>query len=114
MLVSTNPNPRSFLLSDFSLIDKFDVRKKSLVGDLIDNNENMLLNIYYYLRYFHLPSFSSIELKNIKIEDIFIIDENKSFVILYKDTSIIRDVVKDRAQTYKWVFFPMRFKNSLN
>ena len=28
MLVSTNPNPRSFLLSDFSLIDKFDERKK--------------------------------------------------------------------------------------
>ena len=103
MLVSTNPNPRSFLLSDFSLIDKFDERKKSLVGDLIDNNENMLLNIYYYLRYFHLPSFSSIELKNIKIEDIFIIDENKSFVILYKDTSIIRDVVKD-SDIIGWCF----------
>ena len=105
MLVSTNPNPRSFLLSDFSLIDKFDVRKKSLVGDLIDNNENMLLNIYYYLRYFHLPSFSSIELKNIKIEDIFIIDENKSFVILYKDTSMIRDVAKDSDKYYETVLF---------
>lgn len=113
MLVSTNPNPRSFLLSDFSLIDKFDVRKKSLVGDLIDNNENMLLNIYYYLRYFHLPSFSSIELKNIKIEDIFIIDENKSFVILYKDTSIIRDVVKDSDMYYETVLFDSTITKAL-
>ena len=113
MLVSTNPNPRSFLLSDFSLIDKFDVRKKSLVGDLIDNNENMLLNIYYYLRYFHLPSFSIIELKNIKIEDIFIIDENKSFVILYKDTSIIRDVVKDSDMYYETVLFDSTITKAL-
>lgn len=113
MLVSTNPNPRSFLLSDFSLIDKFDERKKSLVGDLIDNNENMLLNIYYYLRYFHLPSFSSIELKNIKIEDIFIIDENKSFVILYKDTSIIRDVVKDSDMYYETVLFDSTITKAL-
>ena len=113
MLVSTNPNPRSFLLSDFSLIDKFDERKKSLVGDLIDNNENMLLNIYYYLRYFHLPTFSSIELKNIKIEDIFIIDENKSFVILYKDTSIIRDVVKDSDMYYETVLFDSTITKAL-
>ena len=113
MLVSTNPNPRSFLLSDFSLIDKFDVRKKSLEDDLIDNNENMLLNIYYYLRYFHLPSFSSIELKNIKIEDIFIIDENKSFVILYKDTSIIRDVVKDSDMYYETVLFDSTITKAL-
>ena len=113
MLVSTNPNPRSFLLSDFSLIDKFDERKKSLEDDLIDNNENMLLNIYYYLRYFHLPSFSSIELKNIKIEDIFIIDENKSFVILYKDTSIIRDVVKDSDMYYETVLFDSTITKAL-
>ena len=113
MLVSTNPNPRSFLLSDFSLIDKFDVRKKSLEDDLIDNNENMLLNIYYYLRYFHLPSFSIIELKNIKIEDIFIIDENKSFVILYKDTSIIRDVVKDSDMYYETVLFDSTITKAL-
>ncbi|MCT7480362.1 site-specific integrase [Aliarcobacter cryaerophilus] len=105
MLVSTNPNPRSFILSDFSLIDKFDERKKSLEDDLINNNENTLLSIYYYLRYFHLPSFSISELKDIKIEDIFILDENKSFVILYKDTSMIRDVAKDSDKYYETVLF---------
>ena len=105
MLVSTNPNPRSFILSDFSLIDKFDERKKSLEDDLINNNENTLLSIYYYLRHFHLPSFSISELKDIKIEDIFILDENKSFVILYKDTSMIRDVAKDSDKYYETILF---------
>ncbi len=28
--------------------------------------------------------------------------------------SVERDIKKDWVQTYKWVFFPMRFKNSLN
>lgn len=84
-LVSINPHPNAFMLSDYSLIDKFGEKKFELENLLANNKKDFLLEIYYYLRFFHFPSFSFRQLARIEIENISIINEKKSFVLFYLD-----------------------------
>lgn len=63
-LVSINPNPKSFLLSDFTILDKFVEFKNSLTLELV-SNKNVIQNVYTYLRFLHNPVFSFRQLVHI-------------------------------------------------
>ncbi|MCT7528492.1 site-specific integrase [Aliarcobacter cryaerophilus] len=82
-LVSINPNPKSFLLSDFSILDKFKEFKDSLTSNL-EANQNTLQNLYIHLRFLHNPVFSFRQLAKIEFEDIICLNEKKAILIVYE------------------------------
>ena len=82
-LVSINPNPKSFLLSDFSILDKFKEFKDTLVSNL-EANQNTLQNLYIYLRFLHNPVFSFRQLAKIAFEDIICLNKKKAILIIYE------------------------------
>ena len=83
-LVSINPNPKSFLLSDFTILDKFVEFKNSLTSELV-SNKNIIQNVYTYLRFLHNPVFSFRQLAKIQFDDIICINENKAVLIIYEN-----------------------------
>ena len=98
-LVSINPNPKSFLLSDFSILDKFKEFKDTLVSNL-EANQNTLQNLYIYLRFLHNPVFSFRQLAKIELEDIISLDEEKSILIIYENL-LENDTLNKYEKFYK-------------
>ena len=83
-LVSINPNPKSFLLSDFTILDKFVEFKNELTSELV-SNKNIIQNVYTYIRFLHNPVFSFRQLAKIEFDDIICINENKAVLIIYEN-----------------------------
>ena len=102
-LVSINPNPKSFLLSDFSILDKFKEFKDTLVSNL-EANQNTLQNLYIYLRFLHNPVFSFRQLAKIAFEDIICLNEKKAILIIYESLLNI-DITSKYDMFYKIFIF---------
>jgi len=102
-LVSINPNPKSFLLSDFSILDKFKKFKDTLVSNL-EANQNTLQNLYIYLRFLHNPVFSFRQLAKIAFEDIICLNEKKAILIIYESLLNI-DITSKYDMFYKIFIF---------
>lgn len=92
-LVSINPNPISFLLSDYSIIDKFANFKENLTLNL-DSKNHIMQNLYTYLRFLHNPVFSLRQLAKIEFEDIISLNEKKAILIIYENLLNIEDTPK--------------------
>ena len=102
-LVSINPNPKSFLLSDFTILDKFVEFKNELTSELV-SNKNIIQNVYTYLRFLHNPVFSFRQLAKIEFDDIICINENKAVLIIYENLFNI-DTSSKYDMSYKIYIF---------
>ena len=102
-LVSINPNPKSFLLSDFTILDKFVEFKNSLTLELV-SNKNVIQNVYTYLRFLHNPVFSFRQLAKIGFEDIICLNKKKAILIIYESLLNI-DITSKYDMFYKIFIF---------
>ena len=110
-LVSINPNPKSFLLTDFSIIDKFSELKDKLVQDL-KSNINTIQNLYTYLRFLHNPVFSFRQLAKIEFEDLISLDEEKSILIIYENL-LENDTFNKYEKFYKIYIFDKEISKTI-
>lgn len=110
-LVSINPNPKSFLLTDFSKIDKFSKFKDKLMQDL-KSNINTIQNLYTYLRFLHNPVFSFRQLAKIELEDIISLDEEKSILIIYENL-LENDTLNKYEKFYKIYIFDKEISKTI-
>lgn len=105
VLVSINPNHNALLSKSFSKLDLVDNAQNAFEAHCISEQAgpNVLLQIYIYLRLFHIKPMIPSVLKNLQWRDVVITPNNKAFLVVYEDSFFNSGAGGDEIKPYKLV-----------